>query len=386
MKVLYDAQIFHMQRVGGISRLFTELFRELTRRSGIEWKIELDFPHNAYIRSLEQEQGALTSYSKYLAGIDFKGKGRLFEGWKRLSFGKPERQRTIRQLRARKVDVFHPTYYDDYFLSYVAGTPLVLTVYDMIHELFPQFLNDSATVEKKARLIEKADCVIAISENTKADLVRLTGVRAEKVTVVHLAGSLIHGVTDCRKTLKKPDKYLLFVGQRGGYKNFERFFRAIAPLMQKDRDLFLVCLGGKSASGEFLPSEKDLIVSKGLSDRVVLRFAPDSDVALWYRNAICLVFPSLYEGFGLPLLEAFNCGCPVAASNTSSLPEVGGEAVVYFDPESIDSIRDIVGELLASTEQRKDLVGKGFSRASEFSWSGTAEKIIQVYQKACDLC
>ena len=386
MKVLYDAQVFHMQRFGGISRLFTELFRELTRRSGIEWKIELDFPHHPYIRDLEQEQGALTNYSKYLSGIDFKGKGRLFKGWKKLSIGKSERERTMRWLRTRKVDVFHPTYYDDYFLSYVAETPLVLTVYDMIHELFPQFLNDPATVERKARLIEKADCIIAISENTKMDLMRLTGVPAEKVTVVHLAGSLIHGVDDRRKTLKKPDKYLLFVGHRGGYKNFERFFRAIAPLMQKDRDLFLVCIGGKSASGEFLPSEKELILSKGLSDRVVLRFAPNSEIVLWYRNAICLVFPSLYEGFGLPLLEAFNCGCPVATSNTSSLPEVGGEAAVYFDPESIDSIRDIVGELLTSTEQRKDLVGKGFSQASDFSWSGTAEKTIQVYQKACGRC
>ena len=102
----------------------------------------------------------------------------------------------------------------------------------------------------------------------------------------------------------------------------------------------------------------------------------------WYAGALCFVFPSLYEGFGIPVLEAFSCGCPVAASNTSSLPEVGGDSAVYFDPQSEESIRDIVMSLTENSEYRQHLIELGRKRASYFSWQDTARKTIEVYKKA----
>ena len=124
-------------------------------------------------------------------------------------------------LRAGETDLFHPTYYNDYFLEEAVNIPFVVTVYDMIHELFPEWFADDEVVLRKARLVEAAERVIAISESTKADLVQITGIDEDKVDVVPLASSIKFVKTD-KRSLEKPTKYLLYVGQRAGYKNFSR--------------------------------------------------------------------------------------------------------------------------------------------------------------------
>jgi len=383
MKVLFDAQIFSMQRVGGISRLFSELFKSFHRKHNISWDIAIDFPHNAYIQDLEQLGGSLTQYTKFLNGVDVIGKYRLFKALRGFIPTNTERQRTVKKLHEDCIDLFHPTYYDDYFCCELRDKPFVVTVYDMIHELFPDLGSNPIMTSKKKRLILEASRVIAISENTKKDVVRLTGIDEGKVDVVHLA-STIGRETRTHRALITPEKYILFVGHRGGYKNFKRFFHAIIPLLNKDKAMYLVCLGGKQLNGSFELLEKRWIDDAGLADRVLLRAASDDELTNWYRRAQCLVFPSLYEGFGLPVLEALSIGCPVATSNTSSLPEVCGQAAAYFHPESIDSIRTTVEGLVESSDWRRHLIEQGQNHAARFSWDRVANETIGVYQAVLD--
>ena len=151
--------------------------------------------------------------------------------------------------------------------------------------------------------------------------------------------------------------------------------------MQADQTIYLICIGGKVVDASFTETEKKLISESELTDRVILKSVTDTELAEWYAGALCFVFPSLYEGFGIPVLEAFSCGCPVAASNTSSLPEVGRDSAVYFDPQSEESIREVVLSLTDNSEYRQYLVELGRKRATCFSWQDTARKTIEVYEK-----
>lgn len=380
MRLLYDAQIFNMQRYGGISRLFVELFRHFGKDKLVEWDIELDFPHNAYVQELEKRDQLVTAYSKFCWGLRFKGKGRIYNYTRAIQRFRDERQRTLLSFHNNSIDIFHPTYYDDYFLKFVGKIPFVVTVYDMVHELYPDLMKDVVTVRRKKNLVEKAQRVIAISEHTKQDLVRITGIDKNKVDVVPLSSSIAKKSGACDEGAR-PQRYILYVGQRSGYKNFPRFFRAVAPLMRSDKTIYLVCIGGHIIEGEFTTEEKLFIADEKLSNRVILRSATDMELENWYAGALCFVFPSLYEGFGIPILEAFSCGCPVVASNTSSLPEVGGDGAVYFDPESEDSIRDTVATITQSDEQREYLSHQGRLRAMLFSWEKTAKQTYDVYEK-----
>ena len=224
MRVHFDAQIFNAQRFGGISRLFTELFKCFDRDDSIDWELSLDLPNNEYIREMERTGSYLTGYKKFLWGARFKGKGRIYRALLGTALEKNERQRTVRSFKNQCVDLFHPTYYDDYFVDFLGEIPFVITVYDMIHELFSECFTDNSVVLRKARLVQAAQHVIAISESTKADLVRITGIDTGKVEVIPLASSVEFVKTENR-SLTKPTKYLLYVGHRDGYKNFSRFFR-----------------------------------------------------------------------------------------------------------------------------------------------------------------
>lgn len=387
MKVLFDSQAFSLQSLGGISRYFSQLFNQLEKYNCIEWAVPLDFPHNGHIQELEKNIGPLSRYSRFLGGVNFKGKGAIFRILNAVCRPQPERQRTLQLLYKGNIELFHPTYYDDYFLPEIHKTPFVITVYDMIHELFSAEVHDPLTVARKKQLVQKAHRVIAISDNTRRDLIRLTGIDGDKVDVVPLAGSITK-LGAISSKLDKPENYMLFVGRRRGYKNFARLFRAVAPLLQQDKTLYLVCIGGENATNptgsarSFVIEENRLFESEGVADRVLRRNADDNDLASWYQGAACLVFPSLYEGFGLPIVEAFSNYCPVAASNTSSLPEVGGKAVAYFDPESIDSMRETVTELLKSAELRTHLIKCGREQVKLFSWQRTARETLGVYRAA----
>jgi glycosyltransferase involved in cell wall biosynthesis len=172
------------------------------------------------------------------------------------------------------------------------------------------------------------------------------------------------------------EDYILYVGNRATYKNFDFFVSAIAQLLI-DADLKLVCAGG----GDFSSQQQVLIKSLKLENRIVFKKIINDDIlANYYAHALFFCFPSLYEGFGIPVLESFACGCPALLSNGGSLPEVGGDAALYFDPTNSDSLIKSVSELISNQALRQNLKERGFERLKQFSWDTTFLETVEVYK------
>ncbi|WP_321777751.1 glycosyltransferase family 1 protein [Sulfurimonas sp.] len=360
---MYDYQIFSLQKYGGISRYFYELIKQYECIENIEVKVPLLVSNNHYISDKRYVQ-----HINLLPNKEFRGKHRLLAPINKIN--------SIQKIKMKNYDVFHPTYYDPYFLKYIGATPFILTVYDMIHEKFSEFVskNDLAANNKKI-LLEKASKIIAISENTKKDLIEIFKISAEKITVVHLATSMKIN-NDFKIKIKLPSKYILFVGTRQGYKNFSKFIKAVSKIIDKEMDLYILCVG----AGKFTSDEINLFNELSIKDKVLQFDLDDESLSQFYKNALMFVFPSLYEGFGIPILEAFACQCPLVCSNTSSFPEVAEDAAEYFDPYSELSIYQAIENVLENEEQRKLLVENGTKRLKYFSWEQTALETKKVYE------
>jgi glycosyltransferase involved in cell wall biosynthesis len=365
MRVLYDYQAFSMQRYGGVSRYVASLVTAI-RASDAEVFVEFAgrYAQNEFLAGLG-EPAPMTLFHRRsgrgagaLAGIADALNKRLVE----------------RRIDAGGIDVLHPTYYHTVPRERAGGPAVVLTVHDMIHELFD--LPDGERIRAlKRRAIERADRIVAGSENTRRDLQRHLGVAADKIAVIP-HGRTFTGNESGNDALELPGRYILHVGSRVGYKNFTGLIEAIAPLMVADKTLALVCAGG----GPLTAAEDAFLGRSAIADRVHPSPADDASLVTLYRQAALYVCPSRYEGFGLPLLEAMSLGCPAAASRTSSLPEVGGEAVRYFDPESVEEMRAVITELLADADARRALAEAGLARAATFSWAASAAAHVALYR------
>ena len=386
MKILYDYQIFTKQNYGGVSRYFYELMDNL-RAHKIDIEIPINYSKNIYIKEadfLSKPLKGYTEYKDFLFGLRPKGKAKIYKLLQKLNFIKnaetANQKISIECLKKQNFDIFHPTYYDSYFLKHIGKKPFVLTIYDMIHETYPElFSADNKIARQKKILAQKADKIIAISENTKKDIIKFIGINEDKIQVIHLGSSINRQENNLKintDLLKKlPEKYILFVGNRASYKNFDNFSKALIPLFKINKKLNAVCAGG----GEFSDKEINFFKTFNITDKFRQYSVNDSDMTLLYKNALVFVFPSLYEGFGLPILEAFNCGCPVAASNRSSLPEIAGNAAAYFNPEDISSITDAINNIIADDGTKEKMKKNGFEQLKKFSWEKTAEKTLDVY-------
>jgi glycosyltransferase involved in cell wall biosynthesis len=244
----------------------------------------------------------------------------------------------------------------------------------MTHEAHPEYFGPKdKTREHKALLAGAAAKIIAISSSTRSDIIRYLNVDPGKVEVVYLANSLTGGGEE----LSVPESYVLYVGERGRYKNFRAFFLAFAGLAAARPDLHLVCVDQK----KFNQAELDLIRELRLEDRCMNISASDEQLVFLYKHASLLVYPSLSEGFGLPILEAFASNCPVALSNASCFPEIAGEAAVYFDPSNVPSMENAVEKVLSDGALRQALRRRGQERLKSFSWATTAEQTAALYEK-----
>ena len=364
MKILYDHQIFTQQQYGGISRYFFELIRRFDGNEN-SCNVATLFSDNAYYNKEVDSK-----LNRILPDYPFKGRGRIVKTF--------NTRKSFRDIHKGDFDVFHPTYYDDYFLKSKKRNPFVITFYDMIHEKFSnQFeslKSDIKTFDNKKRLLEYSSKIIAISETTKNDIIELYDVNPSKIDVVYLGNSLQKNDTGSEALIK--DDYILFVGNRGIYKNFNFFVTAIAELLL-DNKLNLICAGG----GEFTLDEIILLKSLKLENHVFFKKIINDDVlSNYYSHALFFCFPSLYEGFGIPVLESFACGCPVLLSNGGSLPEVGGEAALYFDLANADSLKIAANELINNERLRKSMKEKGTIRLDQFSWDKTFQDHIEVYK------
>lgn len=363
MKVLYDHQIFSAQIYGGISRYFVELMKNFKVSNFVESDLSVLFTNNHYLMNAELKQ-RFTFFPRY----NFKGKARLLNILNKFY--------SKRYLKSNTFDVFHPTYYDPYFIKYIGSKPFVLTVYDMIHEKFPEYFSkNDITTKRKKYLAHKASKIIAISHSTKKDIINIFGIPEEKIKVIHLGYSSQLKNKE-HKMIELPQKFILFVGSRQGYKNFELFIRSIFQILQKEHEVSVICIGG----GKFTKSEIELFKLLNIINQLKQFDVPDISLVNIYKKALFFVFPSLYEGFGLPILESFSAGCPVLCSDTSSLSEVAGDAAMYFNPYDVDSIKNSVRTALDKPEIMNNFRLKASERLINFSWKKTAKQTQQVYE------
>jgi glycosyltransferase involved in cell wall biosynthesis len=367
MNLLYDHSIFRLQRYGGISRYFYELITRLSAIKEVNINLFEGFHVNEY--GLSNYKNGFALYTGYKVP-EIQYAGYAFEIFNKFWF-----KRNYSKL---DIDIYHPTYYRK-DLGAFKKTPIVLTVYDMIHELYAsQFWNSKWVIESKSESIKAADIIICISENTKKDLIKIYDVPEEKVKVVYLANSLQKSNLVSFENLKlnyninKP--YILYVGDRRAHKNFQFLLEVYASQFSKKYDL--VCFGG----GNITRKESDLIKKFDLSKNVIQVHGNDTMLASWYKNSFCFIYPSLYEGFGIPLLEAMAMECPIIASNTSSIPEVVGEAGILFDPQSRESLINALESLVNSDSKRSKLIILGKQQEKKFSWDKMANETLDIYK------
>lgn len=358
--IIYDCQIFQEQRFGGISRYFCEIIRRLD----FNYIIAIKFSTNYYLTNWHLKNSLIP-----LPRFIFKLYSRFFK--------KKNYQFTISTLMKEKKFLFHPTYYAPYFLNYIGENPYVITVHDMIHEKLPHLCPAPQTfLEQKKDIILKANRIIAISENTKKDIIDILGVKPEKIDVIYHGTSMKPFIE--KHKLKLPEKYLLFVGDRTPYKNFQRFMDAFADLHEKDPELYIVYTGSKMRENEV----KEL--SPNILNYAIHIKASDKELCELYSRALLFVYPSLYEGFGIPILEAYACHCPIAISNTSCFPEIAGDAAAYFNPYSKESICKTIKDVIYDEEKRNKLTQLGNIRLKRYSWSEAALKTQETYKKAIE--
>ncbi len=284
-------------------------------------------------------------------------------------------------IRKWQPHVMHETYYSS-LRSAPRSCPIVVTVLDMIHELFGEhFPARDKTAKLKRIAIERADRVICISENTRRDLLDLFGTPEEKIAVVHLgfdhfdSGVPLKTTKPTAAVSTKP--YLLFVGSRARYKNFAGFLRAVASSKALKKDFDLLAFGG----GKFTIAEMWLISRLGfLPNQVRQHGGDDAVLGHLYDHAAAFVYPTLYEGFGLPPLEAMAHHCAVVSSNTSSMPEIIGDAGELFDPHSIEDMAAAIERVVYSPARTEALIDLGKRRLHAFSWERCADRTLDIYR------
>lgn len=277
-----------------------------------------------------------------------------------------------------KIDLFHSSDW----LEPPAKCPKITTIHDLAILKYPEnFLPKGghdivANTKRKLELVKKESAaIIAVSENTKKDIIELLGIPERKIHVVYegiprwLKKVSTEKVEKIKEKYRIEGNYLLSVSTLEPRKNIARIIEAHKLLMKKNKDLLLV-LVGKIGWGESLNIGRNTVVTG---------YVYGEELCALYSGASALVFPTLYEGFGLPILEAMSCGCPVVTSNVSSMPEVAGEAAVLVDPLSLEGIAEGIKEAL---ENREELIKKGYEQVKKFSWEKAAEETLTVYQKA----
>ena len=303
---------------------------------------------------------------------------------------------TFLSSRPSGYDVYHGSYFPLPDSDTLPDVPRILTVYDLIPLLFPEFVvpkvNQRAINLLQSINIQK-DWIICISEHTKQDFCLYSGMDSERVFVAPLAAAgHFHPVKDSshiQNVLSKyripQEPYLLSLCTLEPRKNLEMLIRAFSEFIQAhpDTDLNLVLVGtsGWKNSAIFQAAQDN----SQIKNRIIFSgYVPDEDLAAIYSRALAFVYPSLYEGFGLPPLEAMQCGTPIIASCSSSLPEVVGDAGILFDPKHQSELSHAIWKLVNDSELHAQLSQKSLARAHQFSWSKCADKTIEVYRTALE--
>jgi len=350
MKITYDNIVFSLQRAGGISVYWAKLIMGLSSRD-INISYYGDRSNNIFAKNLKikvrKESIIPTNILRYLP---FR---------RRLDTG----------------SLFHSSYYR---VSLQKDIKNVVTVHDFTHEYFRSGLARFVHHNQKKFALKKADGIICVSESTKKDMLKFfPGIKNKPIRVIHLAASddftVENRTHDVSKEFKKIGniKYILYVGSRANYKNFDYVVHAIKKL--PSYKLVVV--------GEEFSVKEARVLKDNLKDRFKLIKHPSiEELSFLYRRAFCFIYPSSYEGFGIPILEAMQSGCPVVALRTSSIPEVSGEAALLMDRLSINSIIEQVRSL-EKGQTRDRLIKAGLEQSRKFSWDRCVDQTYDFYRE-----
>lgn len=331
-KILVGMDISQLAHSGGVSTYTENLTGELSKISDLEmvyFYSSLRKPYKGPLKNVKKFKLPPTLFEM------------LFNRWRNVSIEK----------FLGPMDIFHSSDWT----QPKSKAKKITTYHDLVPIKYPQWSHPSivSVHKRRLKLVEKEiDCVIAVSESTKKDLMEISNIPEEKIVVIYEGVGVEFkpqkNLELFRKKMNLPEQFILAMGGIGERKNLNRIKEA--------------------AKGYNLVISGDINIS-------------DEDLPLLYASAAVLLYPSLYEGFGLPILEAMSCGIPVITSNVSSMPEVGGDGAIYVDPENLEDIKDKIKLVMEDQDLRKDLIKKGFIQAKKFSWQKAATETAEVYRE-----
>jgi glycosyltransferase involved in cell wall biosynthesis len=355
-----------------------------------------DFGIGTYIRNLLRHLARLDRDSEYVAicrpedASAIRALGSNFRPVPTRSAPYSVREQWSIPLAVRRehVDVFHAPHY---VLPTLTPGRSVVTIHDCIHLMFPEYLPYRLAKQYARGMMysatHRASRILTVSERSKRDILRFFSVPPEKIVVIYNAIDERFRIpppeatmTQVRERYQLEDPFVLYVGNVKPHKNVERLIDAFALVVRQRADgLKLVIIGDEISKFQTL---RRAVHRHQLHKQVrFLGFVPEDTLAVLYRLAGVFVFPSLYEGFGLPPLEAMACGAPVITSNVSSLPEVVGDAALLVDPYSSEAIAEAIGRVLGDPALAADLRRKGRARARDFSWHRSVARTLEIYRE-----
>ena len=354
--VVFGPEIWNLQQQGGVSRYAKELINNIAVLNN-SVKAVIPDTNNVYAQEISSKvKITANQFENFLNEPNFDG---LFNGNKTL---------------------YHATYFSEVGISAMKrmGVQTVVTVHDMISELFPErppLFRRKNRVKQKT--IQMADHIVCVSQNSANDLERIYGVSQEKISITYPGTSFGDFTKQIDNDTLRLTPFLMYVGNRDKYKNFKRLIMALSSSKLFMSNFKLVAFGG----GSFSKLEITFLKEFGMWEHVIHVEGNDTKLFDYYSCAKSLIYPSIYEGFGSPPIEAMASGCPTIVSSGGSIPEVCGEAAIYFDPYNLQNIRNVIDETIQNDTLLSDLSNIGKMHSLKYSWENTAIATLKAYDK-----
>ncbi len=351
--IIFDYNIFFLQKYGGISRYFIELCKQMNNNQ-IDYLIQATIYQNDYLK-------------KNILNKSFNIHLKKYPRFSRKIFGLINKHFLYKSIKRRQVKIFHNTYYGNFVLD--KNIAQISTVYDFTHEIFSKEYDYKKNIKTNA--IKNSNHLICISENTKKDLIKFYNIKPENISVVYLGGNHLPKVNKVFN--EKP--YVLYVGYRENYKDFHVLLETFHSSSRLKKDFDIICFG----SSEFNKEEINKISQYKLTDVVRHVKGGDQELSNLYSSASCHIITSKYEGFGITAVEAYNFGCPVIHTGKGSLMEIADINGLYDG--SSENLKNLLEKFLYSNEDKKKMIQNTDKIKEKFTWESCFNDTYNVYKK-----